>query len=217
MCISPYNAERQRKGQNCYNCDFFRILHLSAGRIRRLLELEKNARYTSLSWKSWTLHSWFLFDLYYLAVWCDFTILPPFYFSGYIIQQKGNVRLDYPMRRKAPPFRAGDIRRVRRICASIWKRTFIFCFFLCYFLFCYIIQIWERLNIIRATISSIHASIMSFFAPNTVEKYWSTALTPDWRSWSCQLQRNPCRGHRNGNHAGSCISFAWRTPTVWDP
>ena len=25
----------------------------------------------------------------------------------------------YPMRRKAPPFRAGDIRRVRRICASI--------------------------------------------------------------------------------------------------
>ena len=26
---------------------------------------------------------------------------------------------NYPMRRKAPPFRAGDIRRVRRICASI--------------------------------------------------------------------------------------------------
>ena len=31
----------------------------------------------------------------------------------------GTANDGYPMRRKAPPFRAGDIRRVRRICASI--------------------------------------------------------------------------------------------------
>ena len=48
----------------------------------------------------------------------DGRVIPPAMFIP-ILEEHGKVwQLDYRKRRKTPPFRAGDIRRVRRICVS---------------------------------------------------------------------------------------------------